>query len=205
MALSCPEEDSLECAHVELMRLYSLVLKQTAALPYLKAAGVPSDLCEQVPRTPELRGLLALMAVLFGGVLLPSSFLAMLSNLQAHLPAPLGADLQSPGMKLFPYLMYILLTLVGLNFWLLDSTAADIIAPCDSSALSIRRLIQPTVQRVSAYLIREHIRSQLETVLCLYRARIAARLTLAEEKTTLMELAEEAGKLKDSLPPMAST
>jgi hypothetical protein len=57
------------------------------------------------------------------------------------------------------------------------------------------------VMHLSGRLIRQHIYSQLQSLVCLYRVRIAAMRSSAEERQMLIDMAEHASKLKDSLAP----
>lgn len=146
--------------------------------------------------------LLALFAVIFGAMVLPTWLMAAVTQIELFFPLAMRGQVKDLGLVLSFYAMVISFTLMGLDFYLSDPNARGIItwSSPDRSGLFTRQIIRPVVTRMGARFIRQHIRSRLDTLVSLYRARVAAGTLTAEDKASLQEITEEATKLRDTLP-----
>jgi hypothetical protein len=151
-----------------------------------------------------LRSWLATLGLCFA-VCVFSPFLTALNNIQLLLPRPARNEVESIGLALITYAFIIVFTIAFLNICLLDPVAGLFQWSSEKGkALWLAKILRPAVRRFSAILIRQHIYAQLQTIVRLYRARIAARTAHSEEELmTLADMAEQASKLRDSYAPQS--
>lgn len=190
-------QESLLDNHSELMQAYSFMLKHTIFPSYsFWLEGVFPAFEKMNKRLGAAKELFALVGMSLSLFFITDVYALLtnaLSKLDTYFPTAVQTRISKSALPFIEYgmtiAMVIVLTVMLLNYWL--------VKPGDA----IPWLIRPVVVRSASVFIRQHIHAQLHALLSLYRAQISKRTLCPEQQSQLIEIAEQTGKFKDSLPP----
>ncbi len=202
-ALNQEKQDPLLIQHFTLMRAYSFIIMHTTFPPYsFWIAGSLPEFERAKPNVSFIKSILALMAAVFSTNVLRMWLIAGVTKTELYFPLAMREQVKVVGAAFSFYTMVITFTLLVLNYYLSDPNTRGIIiwSSPDNSNLIIKRIVRPIVTRMGARFVRQHLRSRLDKLISLYRARIATGALTTEQKTSLQNVTEEASKLRDTLP-----